>query len=69
MRDFTIEVVRKIGGQTGFRVPPRRWVVERTFAWMTRWRRLVRDCETRGDVSEAMTHIATASLLIRRISH
>ena len=36
LRDFTIEVVRKIGGQTGFRVLPRRWVVERTFAWMTR---------------------------------
>jgi len=32
-------------------------------------RRLVRDCETRVDVSEAMTHIATASLLIRRIGH
>lgn len=69
MLDFTVEVVRKIGGQTGFQVLPRRWVVERTFAWMTRWRRLVRDYEARIDVAEAMTHIAMASLLIRRISH
>jgi putative transposase len=69
MLDFTVEVVRKIEGQTGFQVLPRRWVVERTFAWMTRWRRLVRDYEARVDVSEAMTHIAMASLLIRRISH
>jgi len=36
---------------------------------MTRWRRLVRDYEARVDVSEAMTHIAMASLLIRRVSH
>lgn len=69
MLDFTVEVVRKIEGQTGFQVLPRRWVVERTFAWMTRWRRLVRDYEARIDVSEAMAHVAMASLLIRRISH
>jgi transposase len=69
MLDFTVEVVRKIEGQTGFQVLPRRWVVERTFAWLTRWRRLVRDYEARIDVSEAMTHIAMASLLIRRLSH
>lgn len=69
MLDFTIEIVRKIEGQSGFQVLPRRWMVERTFAWMTRWRRLVRDYETRIDVSEAMAHVAMASLLIRRISH
>lgn len=67
--DFTLEVMRKIEGQAGFQVLPRRWVVERTFAWMTRWRRLVRDYEARIDVSEAMAQVALASLLIRRISH
>jgi putative transposase len=50
-------------------VLPRRWVVERTFGWMTRWRRLVRDYETRLDVSEAMIHVAMGSLLLRRIAH
>ncbi|TCU20462.1 DDE family transposase [Rhizobium sullae] len=43
--DFLIEVVRRIEGQPGVNVLPRRWVVARTFGWMTRWRRLVRDYE------------------------
>ena len=67
--DFTVEVIRRIDKQPGFNVSPRRWVVERTFAWLTRWRRLVRDYEARIDVSEAMNHIALGSILLRRISH
>ena len=67
--DFVIEVVRRIAGEPGFKVLPRRWVVERTFGWMMRWRRLVRDYEQRLDVSEAMIHVAMGSLLLRRISH
>jgi putative transposase len=67
--DFVIEVVRRIEGTEGFHILPRRWVVERTFGWMTRWRRLVRDYEQRLDVSEAMIHIALGSLLLRRIAH
>lgn len=67
--DFVIEVVRRLEGQKGFEVLPRRWVVERTFGWMMRWRRLVRDYEQRLDVSEAMIHVAMGSLLLRRISH
>ncbi|QKL59626.1 transposase (plasmid) [Ralstonia solanacearum] len=67
--DFVVEVVRRHEQQTGFAVPPRRWVVERTFGWMVRWRRLVRDYEPRADVSEAMIHIAMSGLLLRRIAH
>ena len=67
--DFVIEVVRRIDTEPGFKVLPRRWVVERTFGWMMRWRRLVRDYEQRLDVSEAMIHVAMGSLLLRRISH
>jgi len=67
--DFVIEVVRRIDNEPGFKVLPRRWVVERTFGWMVRWRRLVRDYEQRLDVSEAMIHVAMGSLLLRRISH
>ena len=66
---FVIEIVRRIEGTEGFHVLPRRWVVERTFGWMTRWRRLVRDYEQRIDVSDAMIHIALGALLIRRIAH
>jgi len=67
--DFVIKIVRRLDAEPRFKVLPRRWVVERTFGWMTRWRRLVRDYEARSDVSEAMIHVAMGSLLLRRISH
>jgi len=67
--DFVVEIVRRMESQKGFEVLPRRWVVERTFGWMMRWRRLVRDYEQRIDVSEAMIHVAMGSLLLRRIAH
>src|SRR6202162_4502649 len=67
--DFVIEIIRRSDDQKGFEVLPRRWVVERTFGWMTRWRRLVRDYEQRIDCSEAMIHVALGSLLLRRIAH
>jgi hypothetical protein len=68
LRDFVIEVVRRIDKEPGFKVLPRRWVIERTFRWMPRWRRLLRDYEQRIDVSTAFIHVAMGSLLLRRIS-
>ncbi len=65
--DFTVEIVRRT--EAAFVILPRRWVVERTFGWMTRHRRLVRDYEARIDVSHAMIEVAMAGLLIRRITH
>lgn len=44
-------------------------VVERTFGWMTRWRRLVRDYEVRLDVSGAMIHVSMGALMLRRLAH
>jgi transposase len=67
--DFVVEVVRRSDTQVGFKVLPRRWVVERTFGWMTRWRRLVRDYEARIDVSEAMILVAMGGNLLRRNAH
>ena len=67
--DFVVEIIRRRDGQKGFEVLPRRWVVERTFGWMMRWRRLVRDYERRIDVSTAMIHVAMGSLLLRRNAH
>jgi|SRR6266566_96239 putative transposase len=67
--DFVIEVVRRLDAEPGFKVVPRRWVVERSFGWMTRYRRLVRDYERRLDVSEAMIFLAMGGLLVRRITH
>jgi transposase len=67
--DFVVEIIRRSDDQKGFEVLPRRWVVERTFGWMTRWRRLVRDYEQRIDVSHAMILVAMGGNLIRRNAH
>lgn len=67
--DFVVEIIRRSDDQKGFEVLPRRWVVERTFGWMTRWRRLVRDYEQRIDVSHAMILVAMGANLIRRNAH
>src|ERR1700748_589691 len=66
-RDFTIAVVKRITGEPGFKVLPRRWVVERSFGWVIRLRRLVRDYERRIDVSESMIYVAMGGLLLKRI--
>lgn len=68
-RISSLEIIRRSDKEDGFKVLPRRWVVERTFGWMTRWKRLVRDYEQRIDVSEAMIHVALGSLMLRRIVH
>ena len=67
--DFVVEIIRRRDGIQGFEVLPRRWVVERTFGWMIRWRRLVRDYEKRIDVSKAMILVAMGGNLIRRNAH
>lgn len=67
--DLTVEIIRRSDDISGFKVLPRHWVVERTFGWVTRWRRLVRDYERRLDVSEAMAHLAAGSNLFWLLAH
>lgn len=67
--DFVVETVRRIDAEPGSKDFPHRWVVKRTFGWLTRWRRLERDYEQRREVSEAMIHFALGGLLLRRIAH
>ena len=67
--DSVIEVVRCLDDKPGFKIVPRRWVVERSFSWFIRWRRLVRDYERRLCVSEAIIHVAVSGILLRCISH
>lgn len=52
----------------GFQVLPRRWVVERTFAWLTRCRRLARDYERKTAHSEAMIQVASIRLMLARLA-
>jgi len=63
-----VEIVRKIADQVGFVVLPRRWVVERFFAWINRNRRLAKDFEATIDSARAFLHAASVMLLVRRIA-
>lgn len=63
-----VEIVLKLGDQKGFQVLPKRWVVERTFAWITRNRRLARDYERLAQSSEAFIYLAMIRLGIRRLA-
>jgi len=65
---ITIEVVTKEPGQRGFKVLPRRWVVERSFGWFMQHRRLVRDYETCPEHSRSMIHWAMADNMSRRLT-
>ena len=62
-----LEIVRKPKGQCGFAVLPWRWIVERTFAWLGRWRRLKADYECLPETTEALIHIAMIRLMLRRL--
>jgi transposase len=64
----TIHIVRKPADQRGFAVIPRRWAVERTFAWLTAHRRLARDYERDPAVSEAMIRWAAINTITHRIA-
>jgi len=65
--ECTLEVVTKKKAVQGFHVLPRRWVVERTFAWLGRSRRLSRDYERKPTSSEAQVYFASSRLLLRQI--
>lgn len=65
---FTLEIVKRSDAAKGFEVLPRRWVVERTFAWLGRCRRLAKDFERTIASAEAWLHIAHIRLLTRRLA-
>ena len=65
---YTLEIVQRPRGQKGFRVLPRRWVVERTFAWLGRYRRLSKDYEQNLASSEAYLYLAMTHRMVRRLA-
>jgi transposase len=62
-----LEIVRKAKGQRGFAVVPWRWIVERTFAWLGRHRRLKSDYERLPATTEALIPIAMIRIMVRRL--
>ena len=63
-----IEIVKRSDDVQGFQVLPRRWVVERTFGWLVRNRRLARDYERLTATSEAMVKVAMIRLMATRLA-
>src|SRR5262249_50660952 len=63
-----LEVVKRPGDAKGFVGQPKRWVVERTFAWLGRYRRLSKDYERSPETSEAIIKTAMIHIMVRRLN-
>lgn len=67
--EVDLEVVKRSDQESGFKVVPRRWVVERTFAWLGRQRRLSKDYEYITSTSETMIYLSMTRTMLRRAAH
>ena len=66
--NWILDIVKRPAGMKGFKVLPHRWVVERTFGWLNKYRRLSKDYECLTDTSEAMIYTAMIRLMVRRLA-
>jgi len=64
---WVLQIVKRSDKVTGFVVLPKRWIVERTFAWLGRYRRLSKDYETLTESSESVIYLAMTHLMLRRL--
>jgi putative transposase len=65
---MVLEIVKRNAEVKGFQLLPHRWIVERTFGWLGRYRRLSKDYEGRTDTSEAMIYAAMIHVMVRRLA-
>jgi putative transposase len=65
---WVLEIIKRSDAVKGFKLLPRRWVVERTFGWLGRYRRLSKDYERLPGSSEAMVYWAMTRLMVRRLA-
>ena len=66
--NLTLSIVKRTRALPRFEPLPRRWVIERSFGWLIKNRRLVRDFEQRADVAETLIRIAATATMLRRIA-
>ena len=66
--DWTIEIIKRSDTAKGFELLPRRWVVERTFAWLGRCRRLAKEWERSIESATAWVNIASIRIMTRRLA-
>ena len=64
---WELQVIKRTDDTKGFKLLPKRWVVERTFAWLGRYRRLSKDYERLPETSEAMIQLAMLHIMVRRL--
>jgi putative transposase len=65
---WVLQIVKRCDDVVGFIVLPRRWVVERTFAWLGKYRRLSKDYESLTQSSETMIYLAMINLMLHRLT-
>lgn len=65
---WAVEIIKRSDKAEGFEVLPRRWVVERTFAWLSRYRRLSKDYELLTRTSENVIYMAMINLMLHRLA-
>ncbi len=66
--DRLLDIVRRSEDAKGFQVIRKRWIVERTFSWMDKCRRLSKDYERLSETSAAMVHLAMINLMLHRLA-
>ncbi len=66
---YKLEIVKRTDDLKGFKILPHRWVVERTFGWFGRYRRLSKDYEFDPHTSETMIYLAMTHLMLRRLTN
>jgi putative transposase len=65
---WVLQIVKRNDAQRGFVVLPKRWIVERTFGWLNKWRRLSKDYEVLPQTSEALIQVAMITLMVQRLA-
>lgn len=64
---WVLEIVKRNDDMSGFKILPHRWIVERTFGWLGRYRRLSKDYEELTETSEAMIRVSMINLMLHRL--
>ena len=66
---WVLEIVKRTDDVKGFKLLPKRWVVERTFSWLSNYRRSSRHYEYWDETGEAMIHLAMIHVMVRRLTN
>lgn len=66
--NWLLDIVKRSDCAKGFEVIRKRWIVERTFSWLDKCRRLSKDYERLAETSEAWVHVAMINLMLHRLS-